>query len=163
MQWWVTHSFKFLPSVCPHHTCTTSSSNNTSNILKQTLLWDASVSLLRFWWRSVARWTRVPFDISNLFGCSSHPILTSWGGPGLFGRGWWGAGGWLQKVFVCGGCLLLMLFDILAGVLSVWLLRCCSCSDILKGSSVWAAVNVCSFPSLSPYLSWSLTLTLSLF
>lgn len=53
------------------------------------------------------------------------------------------------QVFVCGGCLLLMLFDISAGVLSVWLPRCCSCSDILKGSSIWAAVNVYPFLSLS--------------
>lgn len=42
---------------------------------------------------------------------------------------------------VCCSCLLLMLFDILAGVLSARLPRRCGCSDILKGSSVRAAVS----------------------
>lgn len=67
-----------------------------------------------------------------------------------------------RKCALDGCCLLLMLFDILAGVLSVWLPRCCTCSPILKGSSVWAAVN-CPLPPLflSSYLSVSLSLHLS--
>lgn len=56
------------------------------------------------------------------------------------------------EVFVCGRCLLLMLLDILAGVLSVWLPRCCGCSDIFKGSSIWAAVSVYVFLSPSSCL-----------
>ncbi|MEQ2170786.1 hypothetical protein GOODEAATRI_003961, partial [Goodea atripinnis] len=53
---------------------------------------------------------------------------------------------WLAaKVFARGACLLLMVFDILAGALSFWLLRCCGCCGILKGSLVWGAVNARSF------------------
>lgn len=157
MQWRVTDSFKFLPSLCPWHTWTLYHLLLTSNILNQTL---CSVPLLSFWLRSGAGSTRVPFDISNFWWLSPtppppHPHLVRWPRAVwqcLVGSPWLAA-----KVFVCGGCLLLMLFDILAGILSVWLPRCCSCSDILKGSLVWAAVNVSSFLSLLLSISISLS------
>lgn len=150
MQWRATHWFKCLPSLWPHHTCALCHFLLTRRIRStaaESVLRDVSVSLLRFWWE-VER-GQPGSDISNLFG----PPPPSWGGPGAVWS-WLVRGPWLAgRVFVCGCCLLLMLFDILAGVLSVWLSRCRGCSDILKGSSVWATVNFWCFLPLSLHIS----------
>lgn len=149
MQWRVTRSR------CGRHTCTL----KTSDTLKcAPALRDISLSLLRFWLRSGVRSAGVPFDISNLFGLPppppplSSPPEMAQGCLAVVGEG--PVAGWKS---VCGCCLLLMPFDILAGVLSVWLPGSYSCSDILKGGSVWAAVNVCSLLSLSLFISLSLS------
>lgn len=95
-----------------------------------------------------------------LFGCSSIPLTCQLARnhPGLFGSGWWISRGRIGGGVFCGGCLLLMLFDIPA-LLSALSSKCSSCSDILRGSLVWAAVSISppSLPlSLPPSLSSSL-------
>lgn len=101
-------------------------------------------------------WAWAPFDISNLFGCSSRPPhLLRWPGGCLVGVG-------DEPMAGCRGVCLwrLLIADAvwyLGWSLICLFLRCCSCSDILKGSSVWAAVNDGSFLSL--LLSPSICLT----
>lgn len=96
-----------------------------------------------------------------LFGSSSIPptCQLARNHPGLFANGWWIARGRIGGGVFCGCCLLLMLFDIPA-LLSALSSRCSSCSDILRGSLVWAAVSI-SHPSFLPSsLSTSLPLSL---
>lgn len=101
--------------------------------------------------RSVARSTGLWFFQFVWAAPPPPPHLPRW--PGAVWS-WLVRGPWLAgKVFVCGCCLLLMLFDILAGVLSARLSRCRGRSDILKGSSVWATVNFCCFLPLSLLVS----------
>lgn len=92
-----------------------------------------------------------------LFGCSSIPLTCQLARnhPGLFGSGWWIARVRIGGGVFCGCCLLLMLFDIPA-LLSELSSRCSSCSDILRGSLVWAAVSISHRTSLPTSLSSSL-------
>lgn len=130
-------------------------SNDTSNILKQTIRrLGFFIKVLMRKRSEVGRGAVWHFQFVWAAPPPSPPHLLRW--PWAVWQ-WLVSTPWLAaKVFVCGCCLLLMRFDILAAVLSVRWPRCCSCSDILKGSSVRAAVDVCSF-LLSSHLSVSLS------
>lgn len=161
MQWWVTHSFKCLPSQCPHPTCTTSSSNNTSNILKQTL--QHLKFFIKFLMRKqskVDRGTIWHFQFVWAVPASTHPPLTCWGGPGLFGSSWWGARGWLRKclfvaVAYCWCCLISWLESYLFGC------RGAAVALISWKAARFGQLSMSAPSSLSSYLSLSLPLDLS--
>lgn len=155
MQWRVTQWFSISPLYAPSHLYTALLPQTTHqmyiySIKANSLLYDISVSLFDFWWRSVARSTELPtFPIC--LGCSS-PFLTCWGGPRLFGGGWWGARGWQEKCFVaaayCWCCLI------------SWVSYLFGCQGAAVTLTSWKAAWFGQLSMSSPILFISVSLTL---
>ncbi len=174
MQWRVTRSFRFPPSLCSHHTCTPS-----HFLLEQHIKHikansnEISVLLLGFWWRSGVRSTGVPFDISNLFGLflpppphtpPSSPSEVAQGCLAVVGKepvaGWKSVCLWLlliaDAVWYLGWSLICLVAEVLQ---LLWYLErrlglgSCQCLLLPLSLSLSLSLSSYRFPSLSLNLS----------